>query len=97
MVVLARRPDASALGQLAVAQTHFEGAGHSIDRDHVAVAQQADWTAGRSFRADMADAKTMRGTREPAVGEQRHLFADTLTVEGRRRRQHLAHTRPAAG
>ena len=44
----------------------------------------------------MANAEAVRRAREAAVGQQRHLLADTLAVERRRRRQHLAHARSAA-
>src|SRR5438477_12044774 len=40
----------------------------------------------------MADAETVRRAGEAAIGDQRDLLADPLTVECRRRRQHLAHS-----
>jgi hypothetical protein len=96
MVVAARRPGAAPFGQCGLAQCHVEGAGDCVDRDPIAVAQEPDRPADSRFRSDMADAEAVRRTREPAVGQQRHLLADTLAVERRRRRQHLAHAGPAA-
>src|SRR5712671_7325682 len=44
----------------------------------------------------MTDAEATRRTRKPAIGDQRHLLADPLAIERRRRRQHLAHPGTAA-
>src|SRR5262252_8272552 len=96
MVVAARRPGAAAFGQLGLAQRHVEGAGHGVDRDHVAVVDEPDRTAGRRLRPDMANAEAVRRTGKPSVGQQRDRLADALAVERCGRRQHLTHAGPAA-
>src|SRR6516164_10085450 len=96
MVAAARLPRPPPLSQLSLAQTHVYRALLRVDRDRVAVADQADRPADRRLGPDMADAEAVGGAREPAVGQERHLVADTLAVEGRGRRQHLAHPGTAA-
>src|SRR5437870_3723882 len=58
--------------------------------------RRRDRPADRRLGTDMADAEAAGRTREAAVGHQRDLLASTLAIECRRRRQHLAHSRPAA-
>src|SRR5260221_2463446 len=94
--VLARLPGLAAGRQLGVAEGDLDGALIGVDGDEVAVAQQRDGAADRRFRPDMADAEAARRAGEAAVGDQRDLAAGALAVERRRRRQHLAHARPAA-
>src|SRR6185437_9199045 len=96
IVVLARLPGLAPRRQLGIAELDIERARLGIDGDDVAVAQQADRAADRRFRADMADAEAAGGTREAAVGDERHLVAHALAVDRRRRRQHLAHAGAAA-
>ena len=64
-----------------------------VDLDHIAVLQQADRATHRRFRADVADAEATGRAGEAAVGDQRHLIAQSLAVKCRRRRQHLPHAR----
>src|SRR5262245_44597496 len=68
-----------------------------IEGDHVAVAQERDRPAYRGLRPDMAHAETPRCAGEAAVGDQRHLAAHALSVEGGGGRQHLTHARTALG
>src|SRR3954470_348465 len=56
-VMLTRRPALTALGQLVIRQLDCDGAGFGVDRDDVAVLQQADRAANGRFRTDMADAE----------------------------------------
>src|SRR5215469_15162715 len=78
--VFARRPGAAPLGELGLAQSDVDRAGDGVDRDRVAVPEQRDRSAERRFRPDMADAESVRRARKPAIGNQRHLFADTLAI-----------------
>ena len=51
----------------------------------------------RRLGADMAHAEPPRRATESPVGDQRHLLAHALAGQRGRRRQHLAHARPAGG
>src|SRR4029077_17467703 len=84
MIVAARLPQPPALGELRIAQRQIDRALLRIDRDHVAVEDQADRSADRRLRPDMADAEAVCGAREAAIGHKSHLVTDTLAVEGRR-------------
>src|SRR5215469_13568644 len=81
IAIPARRPGTAPLGELSLAQSDVDRAGDRVDRDPVAVPEQCDWAAERRFRPDMANAEAVRRARKPAVGDQRHLFADTLAIE----------------
>src|SRR6516165_11445071 len=96
MVVATRLPRPVPLGQLGIAQCYVDRALLCVDRDRLAVADQTDRPADRGLRPDMADAEAVRGAREPPICQQRHPVADTLAVECRGRRQHLAHPGTAA-
>src|SRR6478609_9161300 len=67
-----------------------------VDFDDVAIAQQRDRTADRSFGTDMADAETARRAGEAPVGDQRDLAAHALAVKRSRGLEHLAHAGTAA-
>src|SRR3569832_1454219 len=94
---LARCPALLALGKFLVADVDRNLAGHRVERDDVAILDQGDRAADRSFRPDMADAEAARCAREPPVGDERNLVAHALAVERRRGRQHFAHARAALG
>src|SRR5207237_2196917 len=64
--------------------------------DHVAVLDKPYRPADGRLRPDMANAEATCSTGKTSVRDQRHLAAHALTVERRRRRQHLAHARTAA-
>src|SRR5215469_15287780 len=68
MVAAARLPCPAPLGEFGGGQRHVDGALLRVDRDHVAVADQADRPADRRFRADMANAEAVRGARKAPVG-----------------------------
>src|SRR4029077_18983090 len=73
MIVAARLPQPPALGELGIAQRQIDRALLRIDRDHVAVADQADRSADRRLRSDVADAEAMCSARKPAIGYKCHL------------------------
>src|SRR6185312_17097325 len=75
VVVAARLPRLAARRQLGVAELDGDGPGLGVDRDDVAVAQQADRAADRRLGPDMADAESARRAGEAAVGDERHLVA----------------------
>src|SRR4051794_27673736 len=64
----ARAPFGFALRELCIAQFYVKGSDDGVDLDDVAVLQQADRSAHRRFRPDMADAEAAGGAGEPAVG-----------------------------
>src|SRR6185369_6909086 len=97
VVVDPRLPLLAPLGQLPLRQLDVQHALARVDHDDIAVLEQADRPADRSFGADMADAKAARTTGKTAVGDQRYFVAHAHAVEGRRGRQHLAHAWPALG
>src|SRR6185295_17226757 len=67
-----------------------------VDGDDVTILDEPDRPAQLRFRSHMTDAEATRGAREAAIGDQRHLVPHALPVKSSRRRQHLAHARPAA-
>src|SRR5262245_54179436 len=69
VLVLPRLPFLLAARQFGCVQVHIDGAGHCIDGDDVAVAQEPDRSAEDRFRTDMADAEAARGAGEAAVGD----------------------------
>src|SRR6185312_6528214 len=62
-----------------------------IERDAVAVADEADRPADCGFRTDVADTEPARRSGEASVSDQRDFAAHALPVERGRRRQHFAH------
>src|SRR5262245_33021687 len=87
--VLPRLPLALALGQFVGGQLHVERSFHRIDLDDVAIADQPDRPADRSFRPDMADAEAARRAGETSVGDECDFFTGALAVQCGRRREHL--------
>src|SRR5215831_2367767 len=81
VVGLARLPDGTSSGQLAIRQHDVDRALFSVDHDRIAVLQQPDRAANRRLRTNMADAEAACGTGEAPVGYQRHLLAHTLAVD----------------
>src|SRR5262245_24142649 len=69
----------------------------SVESDHVAVAQERDWSANSSLRSDMTDTEAARCTGEAAIGDQGHLATHALAIQSRGGRQHFAHARTAFG
>src|SRR3546814_5428738 len=51
----------------------------------------SDWSSDVCSSDLMTDAEAARGTREAAVGDERHRLAQALAVDGGGRGQHLAH------
>src|SRR3569832_2694080 len=82
----ARLPGGLALGELFGADIAVDRALIRVDGDDVTVAQQADRTADRRFRPDMADAEAARGAGEAAVGDARGRGARARAGRRRRRR-----------
>src|SRR5438477_4207921 len=81
-----RLPAPAPARQLGPAQLDLDGALDCVDLDLVAVAQQRDRPADRRLRADMADAEAASGAGEAAIGDERHLVAHALAVDGSRGR-----------
>src|SRR5262245_23446255 len=96
VVVLARLPLALAFCKLLGGQLHVERPLDRIDLDDIAVADQPDRAADRSFRPGMAHAEAARRAGETSVGDERDFFAGALAVKRGRGRQHLAHAGTAA-
>src|SRR5260221_10036300 len=96
VVVPARLPFLAARRQLGIAELDTERAGLGVQGDDVAVAQQPDRTADRRLGSDMADAEAAGGAGAATVGDERHLLAHALAVNGRGGREHLAHAGAAA-
>src|SRR5206468_535869 len=82
--------------QLSLAELDLDAALDRVDLDLVAVAHERDRPAHCRLRADMADAEAAGGAGEAAIGDERHLVAHALAVDGARGRQHLAHAGTAA-
>ena len=53
--------------------------------------QKGDGAADGRLRSDMADAEAAGGAREAAIRNEGDLVSHPLAIDGRRRRQHLAH------
>ena len=66
-----------------------------VDLDDIAFLKQADFTAHRSLRADMADGCTTGRTGETAVGNQCNILIQLHAGQCRGRVKHFAHTRTA--
>src|ERR1700722_6018886 len=64
-----RGPGLASLSEFGVTERHVYRARDGIDRDRIAVLQQADRSANRGLRADMTDAEPVRGARKSAVGD----------------------------
>src|SRR5215475_8800344 len=75
---ISRRPLSLAVSEFRVRKIDHQGPVLGIERDHVAVAQERDRPADRSFGAHVADAEATRGAGETAVGDQGHLPAHPL-------------------
>ena len=69
----------------------------NVDLDDIAVLEQADGSADRRFRADMADAGAARAAAEAAVGDQGDRFAQPRAHDVAGRTEHLLHARAALG
>src|SRR5688572_1486268 len=63
-----------ALRELGFADFQVERAGRRVDRNDVAVLEQADRAADGRFRADVTDAESTRAAREATVGDERDLL-----------------------
>src|SRR5712671_7013232 len=96
VVVPAWLPRLAARRQLGLAELDVEGADLRVHGDDVAVAQQPDRAADGRLGPDMADAEAPGGAREAPVGDERHLLAHALAIDGRGGREHLAHAGAAA-
>ena len=66
-----------------------------VNRNDIAVLQHRDRAAMGCLGAHMAHAEPTGRAAEPAIGDQRDLFAHALTGQGRSGRQHFAHSRAA--
>src|SRR5450631_905732 len=89
--VLAWLPILLARRELRVGKLDVERAGNRIDLYDIAILDQSDRPANRSFRSNMADAESARGAGETAVCDQRNLLALALAVKRGRGRKHFAH------
>src|SRR4029077_16997297 len=96
IIVLARLPGLAPRRHLLVSDVDSYKALLRVDGYHVAILHQPDGPADCCFGPDMADAEAAGGTREAAIGNERNLVAHALAIDGRGRRQHLAHSGPAA-
>src|SRR5262245_63072885 len=94
--MLARLPVLFTAGKLLNCDIRLQASGLGIDGDNVAILEEADRSAELGLGPHMANAEAARGAGEAAVSNERHLVAHALAVKGSRRRQHLAHARPAA-
>src|SRR5579863_5518335 len=54
----------------------------SVDTDMISVAQECNWAPDDRFRADVSDAHATSGARKAPVGQQCHLLAHSLAVNG---------------
>src|SRR5215472_7847105 len=97
VVRLRPAPRGSPARHLGVVDEEVKPPLHYVQDDLVAVGNKRHRTAVPRFRRDMPDARTERGPREPAVGEQRDVLAEPCTLDGRRDREHLAHAGTALG
>ena len=78
---------------------HASGPYHVPSIDVECIAARTNNPVGGAFRgfgADMADAEAARRAGEAAVGDERHLVAHALAIDGGGGRQHLAHAGAAA-
>ena len=91
-----RAPRFGASGQLCRRDLDVERPLGEVDRDDVAVAQQADRSALGRLGRHVADAESARSAREPSVGDERNGFADRHAFEKAGERQHLAHAGPTS-
>src|SRR5699024_697492 len=57
--------------------------------------KDGNWSAGRCFRRNVSDYKTMRSTGEPAVCKKCHSLPNAVAAEQARVAQHLRHPRAA--
>src|SRR5215469_97555 len=96
IVMAPRLPGLAALGELGIGEVDAERPLLGVEADDVAIPDQADRPAHRRLRPDMADAEAAGGAGEAAVGDEGDLVAHALAVNGRGRRQHLAHAGTAA-
>ena len=69
-----RHKSGAASSELFVAYVQLELAAFNINGDLVAVFNKGDWAASCSFGAYMANAGTLRGAGEAAVGQKRTLL-----------------------
>src|SRR4051812_4870180 len=91
VVRLRRHVRLDPLRDLLVGEVHVEAAGVDVEGDHVAVLDGRDRAAPDRLGSDVAGHQAVGGSRETAVGEQRHLVADALPDERGRDLEHLAH------
>ena len=86
-----------ALGDLLVGELTSRRPAFDVESDLVAVVDRRDRAAPDRLRRDMPRHQPARGTREAAIGEQRHLVADPLADQRRGHLEHLAHAGAAGG
>ena len=57
-----------------------ERPGCGVDRNDIAITQEADRASNGCLRPDMADAEAARAARKPAVSNERHLVSRALPI-----------------
>lgn len=95
-VFLDGSPFFSAPGDFFVRHLCMDTALEYVNLDHVAVLDQCDQAAIRSFRAYVTDAGTAGGTGKTAIGNQRG-FLQARKLQRQGYAQHLRHARTALG
>ena len=80
----ARLKGGAARGQGGLIDLKVDRARLRINGDNVAIFHQTDGAANSRFWTDMANAQATGCAAEPTIGNQRHLVAHALTINGSR-------------